>query len=196
LDTPVRDLPKRNALNGLRVIVVQSIYPCGVGLAGITLLGAGPADAAAGTIMGGLGVPLRRAFVKMITDEDETYLDPTRNDYLTVAVARRLAPRVHIVFRVDRELLPSRVHGGREPAHRRPAHGGAHRRDQDHRRSRYDGRRRPQPDRRQPSGAGASIPLGGARLGPARADKRGTGASGGAGHRSGLSPRHGPTVQA
>jgi hypothetical protein len=42
LNTPVRDLSKRNALNGLRVTVVQSIYPCGVGLAGITLLGAGP----------------------------------------------------------------------------------------------------------------------------------------------------------
>ncbi len=95
LDTPVRDLSKRNALNGLRVTVVQSIYPCGVGLAGITLLGAGPAGAAAGTVMGGLGVPLCRAFVKTITDEDETYSDPPRNDYLTVATlpAARLAPR-------------------------------------------------------------------------------------------------------
>lgn len=96
LDTPVRDLSKRNALNGLRVTVVQSIYPCGVGLAGITLLGAGPAGAAAGTVMGGLGAPLCRAFVKTITDEDETYSDPPRNDYLTVAkvpAASRLAPR-------------------------------------------------------------------------------------------------------
>jgi hypothetical protein len=96
LDTPVRDVSKRNALNGLRVTVVQSIYPCGVGLAGITLLGAGPAGAAAGAVMGGLGVPLCRAFVKTITDEDATYLDPPRSDYLTVATVaapRRLAPR-------------------------------------------------------------------------------------------------------
>jgi len=45
--------------------------------------------------MGGLGVPLCRAFVKTITDEDGTYSDPPRTDYLTVATdgAARLAPR-------------------------------------------------------------------------------------------------------
>ena len=42
LATPVRDQAKRTALQAMRMTVVQALYPCSVGGAGLALVAAGP----------------------------------------------------------------------------------------------------------------------------------------------------------